>query len=95
MSLIATLFSRIAPVFLMVAGTFLVPWVAKLYLIAGINGQNFQQSDMGHCEVIHQDTLIGCEDLHVYNAESGPIIFTGCAEKLSDQFVPPFVRIGV
>ena len=30
---------------------------------------------------------MGCEDLHVYNAPSGPMIFTGCVEKISDQYV--------
>lgn len=78
---------------LMVAGTYLVPWIAKVSLITGLNGRNFQQSDVRHCEIIHQDTLIGCEDLHVYNAESGPVIFTGCVEKLSDQFVRASVRV--
>ena len=80
---------RIIPVFLMVGFSFILPWIAKTYLITGLSGVNFEQTDVSQCEVIHRDTLVGCEDLHVYNAPSGPMIFTGCVEKISDQFVSP------
>ena len=33
---------------------------------------------------------MGCEDLHTYNAPSGPMIFAGCVEKMIDQFVSLF-----
>ena len=86
-SISGLLLLRVIPVLLMAASSFVVPWIARTYLITGLNGVNFEQTDVSQCEVIHQDTLVGCEDLHVYNAPSGPMIFTGCVEKLSDQFV--------
>ena len=86
-SICALMMLRIIPVFLMVAATYLVPWLARTYLLTGYSGANFNQTDVNHCERIHQDVLFGCEDLHVYNAPSGPMIFTGCVEKITDQFV--------
>ena len=88
-SIRSLLLLRIVPVFLVVGSSFVLPWIAKTALITGLNGVNFEQTDVSQCEVIHQDTLMGCEDLHVYNAPSGPMIFTGCVEKFSDQFVSP------
>ena|SRR5271155_30049 len=83
-----TLFlSRALPIIVMVVFTYVVPHFKRSYLITGLSGKNFQQTDVSHCQSVHTDTLIGCEDLHVYNAPSGPLIFTGCVEKLSDQFV--------
>jgi hypothetical protein len=83
-----TLFlSRALPIIVMVLFTYVVPHFKRTYLITGLSGKNFQQTDVSHCQYVHTDTLIGCEDLHVYNAPSGPLIFTGCVEKLSDQFV--------
>ena len=42
---------------------------------------------MTNWDIIYPDKLIGCEDLHAYNADSGPMIFTGCVEKLEHQLV--------
>lgn len=45
---------------------------------------------------MHPDTLIGCEDLHVYKPHTGEVeIFAGCAEKLEDQLVFPFSFSGL
>jgi hypothetical protein len=77
----------------MVGSSFILPWITKTSLITGLTGANFEQTDVSQCQVIHRDTLIGCEDLHVYNAPSGPMIFTGCVEKISDQFVSPKVEL--
>ena len=87
LSIRSLLLLRIIPVFLMVGSSFILPWIAKTYLITGLSGLNFKQTDVSQCEVLHRDTLMGCEDLHVYNAPSGPMIFTGCVEKISDQYV--------
>ena len=84
----STLFlSRALPIIVMVIFTYVVPHFKRSYLITGLSGKNFHQTDVSHCQKVHTDTLIGCEDLHVYNGPSGPLIFTGCVEKLSDQFV--------
>ena len=81
------LLSRILPVFLMVGSAYILPWASKTYLITGLSGANFQQTDVSNCDIIYPDVLVGCEDVHVYNAPSGPMIFTGCVEKITDQFV--------
>src|SRR5277367_2951290 len=92
MTSFSTLFlSRALPIIVMVMFTYVVPHFKRSYLITGLSGKNFQQTDVSHCQYVHTDTLIGCEDLHVYNAPSGPLIFTGCVEKLSDQFVVSIV----
>lgn len=84
-----TLFlSRAIPFLFLLIGTFVVPWFQRTYLIAGYSGANFHQTDVSQCDIIYPDKLIGCEDLHVYSADSGSMIFAGCAENLQDQFVP-------
>jgi hypothetical protein len=82
--------TRFLPVLTMLTFTYVKPWVQRTYLIFGLSGKNFQQTDMSRCDVVHPSILIGCEDLHVYNAGSGPMIFTGCVEKIEDQFVTSF-----
>jgi hypothetical protein len=79
--------SRLLPVITILCFAYVVPWVQRTYLLFGYSGKNFQQSDVSNCQVIHPDTLIGCEDLHVYQAASGPMIFTGCVNSLMDQLV--------
>ena len=81
--------SRVLPLLLIITSTYLVPWIQRKYLISGLSGKNFQQSDISHCDVIYPDKLTGCEDIHVYNGPSGPQIFAGCAEKVDDRYVPP------
>jgi hypothetical protein len=91
-----TLFlSRALPFLFLLIGTYVVPWFQRTYLIAGFSGANFQQTDVSRCDIIYPDKLIGCEDLHVYNAASGPMIFAGCAQSLQDQLVfPPSIKEG-
>ena len=88
------LLSRVLPIVIMVVITYIVPYVQRTYLITGLSGKNFQQTDVSQCDVVHRDTLIGCEDLHVYDAPSGPMIFAGCVDKISDQFVAPVREVG-
>jgi hypothetical protein len=88
--------SRVLPLLLVITSTYLVPWIQRKYLISGLSGKNFQQSEISHCNVIYPDKLTGCEDIHVYNAPTGPQIFAGCAEKIDDRYVsPPMTRIMV
>jgi len=79
--------SRLMPVLLILTTTYIIPWAKRTYLIFGFSGKNFEQTDMTNWDIIYPDKLIGCEDLHVYNADSGPMIFTGCVEKLEHQLV--------
>jgi hypothetical protein len=79
--------SRFLPILILVATTYLLPYLQRKYLISGLSGKNFKQSDTSNCNVIYPDKLIGCEDLHVYKSPSGPQIFTACAESIDDQYV--------
>jgi hypothetical protein len=79
--------SRFFPILTIVSIAYVIPWVQRTYLIFGFSGKNFQQTDVSNCAIIHPDILIGCEDIHVYNAESGPMIFAGCVNKIHDQLV--------
>jgi len=94
-SISTLILSRALPIVVMVVATYIVPHFQRSYLITGMSGKNFQQTDVSQCDVVHRDTLMGCEDLHTYNTPSGPMIFTGCVEKMADQFVllPPFSRL--
>ena len=80
--------SRLLPVIVVIASTYLVPWYQRIQLIHGKTGKNFVQTDVSRCEIVYQDKLIGCEDLHVYKHEGGEAeIFMGCVEKLEHQLV--------
>src|SRR5271169_362976 len=87
--------TRLIPVGIMVSAAYFIPYAQRSYLITGMSGDNFQQTDVSQCDVLHTDTLIGCEDLHLYNAPSGPMIFTGCVDKITDQFVPFPSNVGL
>lgn len=93
-SLRTLILSRALPFVFLLIGTYVIPWFQRTYLIGGFSGANFQQTDVSQCDIVYPDKLIGCEDLHVYNAASGPMIFMGCAEKLQDQFVPSIMYRG-
>lgn len=97
-SISTLILSRALPIVVMVVVTYIVPHFQRAYLITGMSGKNFAQTDVSQCDVVHRDTLMGCEDLHTYNAPSGPMIFAGCVEKMADQFVAPipsFVEVDV
>jgi len=83
----ALLISRLFPIIILLLTTFVIPWCKRTYVIFGLSGANFQQTDVSNCDIIYPDKLIGCEDLHVYQGEKGPMIFTGCVEKLEHQLV--------
>jgi hypothetical protein len=79
--------ARMFPFLIMIISTYIFPWGKRSYLITGMSGKNFQQSEIGHCENLYVDRLVGCEDLHVYQGPEGPMIFTGCSATLQDRMV--------
>jgi len=83
--------ARTMPFLVLIISTYLIPWAKRTYLITGLSGKNFNQTDVSNCQVIYPQKLVGCEDLHVYHGPDGPIMFTGCFEKITDPFVasPP------
>lgn len=80
---------RTIPFLVLIVSTYLVPWAKRTYLITGLSGKNFHQTDVSNCQVIYPQKLVGCEDLHVYDGPDGPMVFTGCFEKITDTFVRP------
>jgi hypothetical protein len=90
-----TLFiTRLFPVLILLTATYVIPWCKRTYEIFGFSGKNFQQTDVSNCDIIYPDKLIGCEDLHVYRGDKGPMIFAGCVEKLEHQLVCRFFSKG-
>lgn len=82
--------NRLFPLGVILVAVYVVPWATRMYLISGLSGKNFSQTDVSNCDIIYPATLLGCEDLHVYpDGPNGPMIFTGCASKFEDQFVLP------
>ena len=79
--------TRVLPVLIIVLSSVVLPWFQRTYLIGGFSGKNFNQTNVDNCDVIYPDKLIGCEDIHVYNSISGPLMFMGCVDKLEDQLV--------
>jgi hypothetical protein len=81
------IFARLIPIFIMISVSYIIPHAQRIYLTRGYNGKNFAQTDVSQCEIIYPEKLIGCEDIHVYETPSGPLLFTACAEELQDQLV--------
>jgi hypothetical protein len=80
--------SRLLPLAVVLGSTYIIPWAQRAYVLSGYSGKNFAQTDVSNCEIIHKDTLIGCEDIHLYNSDEGnPLIFAACAERIEDRFV--------
>jgi hypothetical protein len=79
--------TRILPVLLVLTTTVIVPWCQRTFLISGLSGKNFAQTNVEGCEIVYPGELVGCEDLHVYEGGEGPLIFTGCVETLRDRLV--------